>query len=294
MVERAWSRHPDWGAFVWVTMTTGMRRGEICGLRWSHVDLDHAVLTIRRTVFIGQRGVLQEKDTKTHQQRRVVLDPATVAVLRDHHARAHARAAAIREPLKPDAFVFSAEPDSQLPINPDTATQRYRRMATRLGINTTLHNLRHYTATELISGGVDVRTVAGRLGHGGGGATTLRVYAAWTSEADQRAANIVSGRMPARPRGVAEKPSGTAFATSHVDPAADSPYLKIANDLRGAIKSGVLRPGDVLPTVKELAGRYRVATSTAHRAISALVEERLCNASRGKRVTVAEPTPLPR
>ena len=190
-------------------MTTGMRRGEICGLRWSLVDLDQAVLTIRRTVFVGQRGELQEKDTKTHQQRRVVLDPETAAVLRDHHARAHARAAALGEHLKPDAFVVSADPDSQLPINPDPATQRYRRMATRLGINTTLKNLRHYTATELISGGVDVRTVAGRLGHGGGGSTTLRVYAAWTSEADQRAARTVSGRMPARPRGVAEKPAST-------------------------------------------------------------------------------------
>jgi integrase len=228
-----------------------------------------------------------KKDTKTRQQRRVVLDPETAAVLRDHHVRAHARTAALGEPLNPDAFVFSAEPDSQLPFNPDTATQRYRRMAARLGINTTLKNLRHYTATELISGGVDVRTVAGRLGHGGGGATTLRVYAAWTSEADQRAARTVSGRMPARPRGVDEKPSGTKFAASRVDLAADSRYMKITNDLRGAIESGVLRPGDVLPTVKEIAGRYRVAASTAHRALSALVAERLCNASRGKRVTVA-------
>ena len=246
------------------------------------------MLTIRRTVFVGQRGELGERDTKTHQQRRVVLDPETAAVLGDHHARAHARAVALGETLNPDAFVFSAEPYGQLPLNPDTVTQRYRRMATRLGINTTLKNLRHYTATELISGGVDVRTVAGRLGHGGGGATTLRVYAAWTSEADQRAARTVSGRMPARPRGVAEKPSGTGFAASHLDSAADSPYLKIANDLRGAIQSGVLRPGDVLPTVKELAGRYRVAASTAHRALSVLVEERLCNASRGRRVTVTE------
>ena len=148
-------------------MTTGMRRGEICGLRWSLVDLDQAVLTTRRTVFVGQRGELQEKDTKTHQQRRVVLDPETAAVLRNHSARAQARAAALGEPLNPDAFVFS-EPDSQLPFNPDTATQRYRRMGTRLGINTTLKTLRHYTATELITGGVDVRTVAGRLGHGAG------------------------------------------------------------------------------------------------------------------------------
>jgi integrase len=104
LVERAWSQDPDWGAFVWVKMTTGMRRGEICGLRWSHLDLDQAVQTIRRTVFVGQRGGLQEKDTKTHQQRRVVLDPETAAVLRDHHARAQARAAAVGEPLNPDAF----------------------------------------------------------------------------------------------------------------------------------------------------------------------------------------------
>jgi len=52
-------------------------------------------------------------------------------------------------------------------------------MCAALGINTHLHALRHYAATELVTSGVDVRTVAGRLGHGGGGTTTLRVYAAW-------------------------------------------------------------------------------------------------------------------
>ena len=59
-----------------------------------------------------------------------------------------------------------------------------------------MHALRHYSATELIAAGVDVRTVAGRLGHGGGGATTLRVYAAWLSESDQRAAAALSRRLP--------------------------------------------------------------------------------------------------
>ena len=62
-----------------------------------------------------------------------------------------------------------------------------------------IHELRHYTATELISAGVDVRTVAGRLGHGGGGTTTLRTYAAWVAEADQRAAGALDEHMPALP-----------------------------------------------------------------------------------------------
>lgn len=94
----------------------------------------------------------------------------------------------------------------------DTVTQRYKRMATRLGINTTLKNLRHFNATELISACVDARTVAGRLGHGGGGATTLRVYTAWSAEADQRAVSHIDVRMPQRPR--AAEPGDGAAATA--------------------------------------------------------------------------------
>ena len=63
------------------------------------------------------------------------------------------------------------------------------------GIDSHLHALRHYSATELLTAGVDLRTVAGRLGHGGGGATTLRVYAAWVGEADRRASEILGSRM---------------------------------------------------------------------------------------------------
>ncbi len=47
-------------------------------------------------------------------------------------------------------------------------------MTTKLGLRTHLHALRHYSATELLAGGVDLRTVSGRLGHGGGGSTTLK------------------------------------------------------------------------------------------------------------------------
>ncbi|MFC7660276.1 tyrosine-type recombinase/integrase [Pseudonocardia benzenivorans] len=64
-----------------------------------------------------------------------------------------------------------------------------------------IHQLRHYSATELIAAGVDVRTVAGRLGHGGGGSTTLRAYTAWVSEADLRAMKDLSVRMPDLPFG---------------------------------------------------------------------------------------------
>lgn len=97
---------------------------------------------------------------------------------------------------------------------PGTATQRCSRMCARLGCSMHLHQLRHFTATELIAGGVDVRTVAGRLGYGGGGATTLRVYSAWVSEADQRASASLSARMPELPVGASLADGARHRATS--------------------------------------------------------------------------------
>ncbi|MGI9062774.1 MAG: hypothetical protein ACR2FQ_02995 [Pseudonocardiaceae bacterium] len=60
--------------------------------------------------------------------------------------------------------------------------------------------MRRYSATELLAAGVDVRTVAGRLGHGGGGATTLRVYAAWLAAADKTAACLLTARLRKLPQ----------------------------------------------------------------------------------------------
>jgi integrase len=207
IVTAAWEADPDWGAFVWLAMTTGARRGELCGLRWDDVDLDAAVLTLRRSVYVDERGQVVEKDTKTHQQRRVALDAETVAVLRELRQRTREVARELEIDPSEDGHVFSYESDGSACWLPDTVTQRYGRLVRKLGVRTHLHALRHYSATELISAGVDVRTVAGRLGHGGGGATTLRVYAAWMSEADQRAAQALVARMPTRPGAVPRSPA---------------------------------------------------------------------------------------
>jgi integrase len=131
-------------------------------------------------------------------------------------------------------------------------------LTARLGIKTTMHKLRHYSATELIAAGVDIRPVSGRLGHGGGGTTTLRAYTAWVSESDQRAAGSLASRMPARP-GIAPAPT---FTTTELD--STSPYERIAVDLRTKIMEGKLRPGLPIPPVKELAAEHGTSVSTAH------------------------------
>lgn len=95
--------------------------------------------------------------------------PETLSLLGEHRHRCEARASALELALTDDAFMFSLAVDGSEHLKPDSASQRYARLARRLDISTTIHKLRHYSATELISAGVDVRTVAGRLGHGGGG-----------------------------------------------------------------------------------------------------------------------------
>jgi integrase len=168
-------------------------------VRHMHFILSGAYKRAVRWKWVNVSGRLVRGDLKTHQQRRVALDPETVTVLTEHRDRCQARAEALELSLDKDAFVFSPELDGSRFLAPSSLTQRYDRLAERLGIDTTFHKLRHYSATELIAAGVDVRTVAGRLGHAGGGTTTLRAYTAWVSEADQRAAKNIGGRMPERP-----------------------------------------------------------------------------------------------
>lgn len=181
--------------------------------------------------------------------------PQTLALLRAYLQHCAERAAALGAELRDDAFVFSPEPDGSVWPKPDSATQRYTRMCSRLGWDMYLHQLRHYSATELIAAGVDIRTVAGRLGHGGGGATTLRVYSAWVAEADQRAANSLATRMPELPAQIIVDPNSPTPAPSCAH-GSDHPYQRIAADLRAAIRCGALDEGDPLPTAKQLATRY--------------------------------------
>ena len=186
---------------IWLKMVTGARRGELLALRWHDVHLDQGVLEIRRN-FTRRNGKAREKDTKTHQMRRISLDPDTVELLTAHRSECERRFKQLGLTLKQTTFVFSYEADHSKPCNPDGISHRYAKMCADLGIKSHLHTLRHYSATELISSGVDIRTVAGRLGHGGGGTTTLRVYAAWVAESDKQAANLLGSRMP-RPGGSA-------------------------------------------------------------------------------------------
>jgi integrase len=194
IVEAAWSAAPEWGLFIWLSAVLGARRGEVVALQWDDLDLTAGMVRLDENYVRTADGMII-KDTKTHQMRRVSIDEPTVELLKRHREDCAARLALLGCTLSGSTWVFSATPDLSRPRDPSALTRRYGRLVAKLGIDTTLKQLRHYSATELLTAGVDLRTVAGRLGHGDG-TTTLRSYAAWMSSADRAAASAIGARMP--------------------------------------------------------------------------------------------------
>jgi len=193
IIEAAEARDARLAPLLMLAALTGMRRGELCALRWSDVRLDTGLLEVSRSVVVVPGGVA-EKSTKTDRERLVALDDVGVAVLRQHRSRVDDLAAVIKCTIEPTSFVFSPEPDGSVPYRPDTITSFFIRVRDSLRLEgVRLHDLRHFTATQLIGAGVDVRTVAGRLGHSDP-SLTLRTYAHVLEDRDRAAASVM-GRM---------------------------------------------------------------------------------------------------
>jgi len=185
-------RHdPLFAVFLRVAAATGARRGELCALRWSDVDLDGGRLTIERSIIVVDGGV-REAPTKTHNRRLIALDPGTVACLRQHLDQQRDIAARCGSDPARDAFVFSRRPGGTHPLRPDNCTSSFERLRRTTGLSgfSLKDATRHLAATRLIAAGVDVRTVAGRLGHSRA-STTLDVYSHWLPGRDREAASVL-------------------------------------------------------------------------------------------------------
>ncbi len=140
-------------------------------------------------------GALQVKDTKTHAERIIALDPGTVSLLSRHRAEMESRARRFETEPGPGAYILSESPDGLRPIRPDKASDVFQRLRTGVGLDAArLHDLRHFVATQLIGAGHDIRTVSGRLGHAQT-STTLNTYAAFLTGRDRAAADQLAALL---------------------------------------------------------------------------------------------------
>ena len=193
LLNLVWTEDEEFGLYLWTAFTTGARRGEVSALRENRFDFKSQQVRLARN-YLVKHGQHIEKAPKDGEGRVLSLDLLTCELFQERFQRRRAEARALGVQVPEDAFAFSPDPAGREPWNPDTMTHRYRRYAGRVGIASSLKELRHYSATQLLAAGTDLNTVAGRLGHAEG-STTLKFYAQFTRPADQAAAIVIPSQL---------------------------------------------------------------------------------------------------
>lgn len=166
---------------------TGLRRGEIAGLKWPDVDLKAKTLTVRRSiVMINREPVLQEDVKSSKSARTVSLPAALVTILQKHKATQAAHRLKMGAAYTDAGFVFP-KPDGS-PLNPERIYNKLTRILKKHGFeHRRFHDLRHSFATMMIEAGTDIVTVSQMMGHAD--LKTTSRYTHVSQEMQQRAAD---------------------------------------------------------------------------------------------------------
>lgn len=178
---------------AYLAAVTGAREAELCGLRWTDLNVKARTLRIQRRVVTVKGGYVVRPLTKTRTLRAVGLDARTVALLRVLRMKARQRARACGIDFAEDGFVFSETPDGK-PLSANTVSQRWYRHRERLGLSLTFHQLRHFMTSALQDEGVQPSRVSKRVGHSRN-STTADVYTHVLRASDHDLAQIMAEKL---------------------------------------------------------------------------------------------------
>lgn len=163
----------------YLDLATGLRRGELLGLKWGDIDMEKGIARIQRAIS-RQSGKVVEAPLKTKNAYRTLpLSADAVGVLKEQKRKVNGNS----------EFVFPSPTGG--PMSPDSVLHMLQRVLKRAGLpRIRFHDLRHTFATLALQNGVDVKTVSGMLGHYSAG-FTLDTYAHVTTDAQRKAANTM-------------------------------------------------------------------------------------------------------
>ena len=161
----------------YIELATGLRRGELLGLKWQDIDWKNGIIKVRRQVARVD-GQIKEAPLKTkNSYRTVTISQQAIEVLKEQKKKTN------------DTYVFPSPNGG--PISPDSVNNMLKRVLERAGIpKIRFHDLRHTFATIALQNGVDIKTVSGMLGHFSAG-FTLDTYAHVTTSAQKEAAQTM-------------------------------------------------------------------------------------------------------
>lgn len=180
------ARGYDLYALFYLTLSTGMRLGEVLGLRWADIDFDRRFLRVVRTVHAPNRWQVTVSDPKTDtSRRRISLADDVLLELRAHRDRQQLG----RFPIGPDDYVFTNDNPRRLPLTKGRVSYQFHKIIAIAGVPAIrFHDLRHTAATLMLESGEHPKVVAERLGHSNV-SMTLDRYSHVTPDLQQGAAD---------------------------------------------------------------------------------------------------------
>jgi integrase len=202
---------------LWLLVaTTGMRRGELAGLRWADVDFDHATVTPLVPRVVVDHQVHASAPMTERGRRRLALDPVTLQALADHRARQAEDRQAVGRGYQDGGYVF-CWPDGRT-LHPDNVTGWFERNVKAAGLpRIRLHDVRHSYATAALAAGIPAKVISERLGHASV-AFTLQVYGhvlpGMDADAAATVAELILGGTQKGPGTVVPDPSANKSASN--------------------------------------------------------------------------------
>ena len=174
---------------VVLAVSVGLRRGELCGLKWEYIDLDQSVIHVRENRVMAY-GKAYTKDPKTASGKRdVSIGAEVVNILKEAYAQYCTNRNLFGKGFHDEGYVICQE--NGKPYRPDSLTQKWERFVEANNLpHIRLHDLRHSNASALIAAGVSAKVVQERLGHSDV-TTTLNIYTHVTPVMNQAAANTL-------------------------------------------------------------------------------------------------------
>jgi len=187
-------RESQYGDFYQLGLMTGMRRGELAGLKWANVNLANQQLQVVNTLQrITGQGLLNGQPKTERSRRSIALSPDTVALLHEIRGRQITQQLEVSDAWTDSGYVFTDA--SGMPVDPNLATRAFKKVVATAGLpKLTIHGLRHTHATILMEQGVNPKVVSERLGHASP-ATTMDIYSHVLPDMHEKAALAIDAAL---------------------------------------------------------------------------------------------------
>ena len=175
-------------ALLLVALTTGMRRGELVGLRWRDVDLEKGVLQVRHTVSrVWGMGLVVGEPKAKAGRRKIMLSSVVIRALKEHQVRQEEARVKMGDRWKEQGLIFCNSYGTY--FDPSYVWRLFKKLLKAAGLpNVRFHDLRHSAATVLLAEKMDLKAVSELLGHSSV-ATTADIYQSVLSEQQQEIVN---------------------------------------------------------------------------------------------------------